>query len=127
MRFADAGGETEPLGNRIIVLPEDAERAASRDARSGFINYVPVGSIKRGETLVTTGEGGKTLPCSICHGLGDVPPLAGRDGTYLIRQLTDIKSGNRIGPSVALMEQVVKNLSGDEMVAIAAYLASREP
>ena len=82
MRFAVAGGGTEPIGNRIIVLPEDAARATSRDARSGFIDYVPTGSIKRGEALVTTGGDGKTVPCGICHGptlkgLAEIPPLAG--------------------------------------------------
>ena len=60
------GGETEPIGDRIIEVPEDAERTETlRDPRSGFIAYVPVGSIKKGEALVTTG-GGKTTraPCA---------------------------------------------------------------
>ena len=54
------GGETEPIGNRIIEMPEDTERTeVLRDPRSAFIAYVPAGSIKKGEALVTTG-GGKT-------------------------------------------------------------------
>ena len=82
MRFVSPGGGSEPIGNRIIVVPQDAARAASRDARSGFIDYVPTGSIKRGERLVTAGDG-KTVPCGICHGptlrgLAEIPPLAGR-------------------------------------------------
>ena len=131
MRFVKPGGGSEPIGNRIIVVPQDAARASSRDARSGFIDYVPTGSIKRGEALVTTGDG-KTVPCGICHGptyrgLAEVPPLAGRTGIYLVRQLNDMQTGNRGGVHVELMKQVVARLTVDDMVAIAAYLASREP
>jgi len=132
MRFATPGGGSEPIGNRIIVVPQDAARASSRDSRSGFIDYVPTGSIKRGEALVTTGGGGKTVPCGICHGpdlrgLAEIPPLAGRTGIYLVRQLNDMQTGNRTGVHVELMKQVVAKLTADDMVAIAAYLASREP
>ena len=132
MRFASPGGGSEPIGNRIIVVPQDAARAASRDARSGFIDYVPTGSVKRGEALVTTGGDGKTVPCGICHGpalrgLAEIPPLAGRTGIYLVRQLNDMQTGNRTGVHVELMKQVVAKLTAEDMVAIAAYLASREP
>ena len=132
MRFVSPGGGSEPIGNRIIVVPQDAARASSRDARSGFIDYVPTGSIKRGEALVTTGGDGKTVPCGICHGpddrgLAEIPPLAGRTGIYLVRQLNDMQIGKRTGVHVELMKQVVAKLTAEDMVAIAAYLASREP
>jgi cytochrome c553 len=132
MRFVRRDGGTEPIGNRIIVVPQDKERAESRDMHSGFIDYVPIGSIKAGEALVTTGAGGKTLPCAICHGptlkgLGDIPSIVGRPLIYVFRQLNDIQSGNRHGGNVALMKAVVANLSREDMIAIAAYLGSREP
>src|SRR5262249_4255968 len=98
MRFrAPAGGE-EPIGNRIIEIPQDEERVIARDPHMGFIAYVPPGSIKKGEALVTTGGGGKTIQCTVCHGpdlkgLGDVPQIAGRSPVYIVRQLWDIKSG----------------------------------
>ena len=41
MRFALGDGGYEPIGSRIIVLPQNAERAALRDPKSGFIDYVP--------------------------------------------------------------------------------------
>jgi cytochrome c553 len=132
MRFALAGGGTEPIGNRIIVLPQDPERAHGRDAHSGFIDYVPVGSIAKGETLVTTGGGGKTIPCAICHGqslkgLGEIPGITGRPPIYVVRQLSDMQNGNRTGSLVELMKAVVAQLTVGDMVAIAAYLGSREP
>jgi cytochrome c553 len=132
MRFAEPGGEMEPIGNRIIVLPQDETRAKSRDPRSGFVDYVPTGSIAKGEALVTTGDGGKTIPCAICHGqtlqgLGELPPIAGRPPTYVVRQLNDMKTGARSGISTALMKAVVDKLTVEDMVAIAAYLGSRDP
>ena len=45
MRFVAPEGGMEPIGNRIITVPEDQERARLRDPKSGFIAYVPVGSI----------------------------------------------------------------------------------
>jgi cytochrome c553 len=131
MRFAEPGGEKEPIGNRIIVLPQDEARAKSRDPRSGFIDYVPDGSIAKGEALVATG-GGKTIPCAICHGqtlkgLGEVPSIVGRPPTYVVRQLNDMKTGARSGISMALMQAVVDKLTMEDMVALAAYLGSRDP
>lgn len=131
------GGADEPLGNRIIEVPEDAGAVEEqRDPRVGFIAYVPLGSVQHGEILVTTG-GGKTVACLACHGpdlkgmtlpdVGVMPGLAGRSPSYLVRQLYDIQSGLRHGPRLELMKPVVANLSTDDMLAIAAYLASRAP
>ena len=63
---ADKG--MEPIGSRVIEMPVDLERTELRDSKSSFIAYAPVGSIKKGEALVTTGGAGKTIKCSICHG-----------------------------------------------------------
>ena len=62
------GTATEPIGVRIIETPEDVAETQLRNPRSGFIAYAPVGSIKRGEVLATTGGNGKTTPCAVCHG-----------------------------------------------------------
>jgi len=132
MRFATPGGAKEPIGNRIIVLPQEEARAHMRDPHSGFIDYVPVGSIAKGEALVKTGGGGKTTPCAMCHGLnykglGDWPSITGRPATYIVRQLNDMQSGGRSGATMALMKSTVEKLTMDDMIAIAAYLGSREP
>jgi cytochrome c553 len=124
------GHETEPLGQRIIempVKPEDTELL--RDPRSGFIAYVPVGSVHKGEELVTHG-GGKTTPCAVCHGadlrgMGPVPGIAGRSPSYTARQLYDIQQGTRKGLWSELMKPVVAKLTNDDLVAIAAYTASK--
>jgi cytochrome c553 len=126
------GGGTEPIGNRIIEIPEDENVVLNRDPRMGFIAYVPKGSIAKGETLVTGGGDGKTVPCTVCHGqtlkgLADVPPIAGRQANYVVRQLFSFQDGSRAGPSATLMKPVVENLDIDDMLAIAAYTASRAP
>ena len=93
---------------------------------------MPVGSIKKGEALVKTGGAGKTIACGLCHGedlkgLGIVPPLAGRSPSYVLRQLNDIKTGNRNGMWTQLMKEAVAKLTVEDMVAIAAYTSSRQP
>jgi cytochrome c553 len=132
MRFVTANGGNEPIGERIIEVPQDEVAARARNPHSGFIAYVPPGSIARGEALATTGGGGKTVPCAICHGeglkgLGQVPSLAGRSTLYLTRQLLDIKSGARTGAWAVLMQQVVAKLDVNDVIALVAYAASRPP
>ena len=131
MLVPDGSGESEPIGNRIIEMPADVARTELRDARSGFVAYAPPGSLARGAALVS-GGGGKTVPCAICHGadlrgLGPVPALAGRSPSYLFRQLYDIKHGTRAGSWTTLMQPVLANLDEEDMVALAAYAASRTP
>src|SRR5947209_822744 len=132
MRFAAPGGGAEPIGNRIIVLPQDPGRAHSRDPHSGFIDYVPAGSIAKGEALVANGGAGRTIQCAICHGpslkgLGELPGIVGRPPIYVFRQLHDMQTGNRSGSLAELMKAVVAKLTVEEMVAISAYLGSLEP
>jgi cytochrome c553 len=127
------GNEKEPLGHRIIETPEDAEGTeVLRDDHSGFLVYAPPGSLKKGEALVMTGGGGKTTQCTVCHGpdltgMGPVPGLAGRSPSYMVRQLYDMQEGTRKGLWTSLMKPVVAKLDNDDMIAIAAYLASRKP
>jgi len=131
MRFVKDGGGTEPIGDRIIVLPQDEAEAKLRDPHSGFIDYVPVGSITRGQALVG-GGGGKTIGCVMCHGLdlkgnGEVPGITGRTATYIFRQLNDIQGGFRNGIAVNFMKPAVANLTQADMIALAAYLEFRGP
>jgi cytochrome c553 len=131
MLIADESGGMEPIGQRIIEMPEHLERTELRDSASGFIAYVPIGSIRKGEALITNGAG-RTTPCAICHGaglkgLGPVPALAGRSPSYIVRQLYDMQHGVRNGQWAALMKSVVAGLGEEDMVAIAAYAASLVP
>ena len=131
MLIEDGSGATEAIGQRIIETPANLERTELRDSASGFIAYVPRGSIRRGEALATDGAG-KTTPCAICHGvglkgLGPVPALAGRSPSYIVRQLYDIQHNTRNGQWSELMKPVVVGLSAEDLVALAAYTASLTP
>ena len=123
---------SEPIGNRIVEVPEDTTRTLLRDPISGFVAYVPPGSLARGESLSRTGGDGRTAACGVCHGgdlrgLGPVPAIAGRSPSYLMRQLIDFKTGARAGAWSALMKGVIAELSEEDMLALAAYAASRAP
>jgi cytochrome c553 len=132
MLVADTPAATEPIGQRIIEMPEDLERTELRDDTSGFVAYVPEGSLKKGKWLVTTGSDGKMQSCAKCHGAGlrgsgNVPPIAGRSPSYIVRQLFDIKSGARSGALALQMRKQVVKLSLDDMIDIAAYVSSLKP
>jgi cytochrome c553 len=130
-RVLHPDGGTEPIGHRILVVPEDAYLTEIRDPHSGFIAYVPPGSIARGEALVKTGAG-KTMQCAACHGeglkgKGEVPRLAGQHPLHIARQLFDIRHGASAGEGIAPMKPVVANLSEDDIIAISSYLGSLSP
>jgi cytochrome c553 len=125
-------GGTEPLGQRIVEMPDDVDQFELRDSRATFTAYVPVGSVAKGETLAKTGGSGTTITCSICHGrelkgVGPIPPIAGRSPTYIVRQLYEFQHSGRTGSASALMKQTVEKLSQDDMIALAAYVGSLEP
>ncbi|CAN5245199.1 N/A [soil metagenome] len=125
-------GGTEPVGDRIIEFPNDLERFERRDNHVPITAYVPLGSIAKGKAIVT-GHGGKLMPaCGSCHGAdlagkADVPRLAGRSPTYIMRQLYDFRSGARAGPTALPMKSVVGLMSQEDMLNAAAYLASLKP
>lgn len=125
-------GEREPIGQRVIEVPDDVEQFVSRDTRARFTAYVPPGSIKKGQSLAADGGAGKTVQCGICHGpdlkgLGPIPGIAGRSPSYIVRQLYDFKHGFRAGTGSALMKPSVEKLTLDDMVNLAAYAASLAP
>jgi cytochrome c553 len=121
------GNETEPLGDRIIEVPLNAEMTETyRNPHSGFIAYAPVGSVKKGEALAKAGQ------CTLCHGpdlkgIGPVPPIAGRSPSYMMRQMYDMQQDMRKGLWTGLMKPVVAPLSQEDLLDLVAYVASRTP
>ncbi|HEX4178171.1 MAG TPA: c-type cytochrome [Rhizomicrobium sp.] len=130
MLVKSKSGGTEPLGKRIIEIPENLDLVELRDPNSGFVAYVPKGAIARGRKLVQSGNG--AFPCSSCHGAslkgdGNVPSLAGRSPSEIVRQLYDIQHGTRGGPAVDPMKPEVASMTDENRIDIAAYLASLKP
>jgi cytochrome c553 len=127
MMIKAAGGGREPIGARILEVPENLERTELRDPKSGFVAYVPKGSIARGKKLVASGAG--AFPCASCHGAtlhgdGNVPGLAGRSPSMIVRQLYDFRHGTRTGPAADPMKTETQNMTDAQALDIAAYLAS---
>lgn len=125
-------GGTEPLGYRIIETPEDIERFHLNDSEATTLAYVPVGSIRRGEVLVKTGSHGKTIPCATCHaedlkGTAEIPPIAGRAPSNLVRQIYNFRVRARATPMAQMMHPVVDKLTDRDIVDIVAYVSSRKP
>jgi cytochrome c553 len=113
-----------PLNGRIIEMPEHPERTEMmRDPRAGFVAYVPAGSIAKGQALA------KANNCGVCHGpelkgIANVPGIAGRTASYTMRQLWDMKQGTRTSP---LMAPIVAKLEQEDLVNLAAHVASLQP
>ncbi|MHC2578152.1 cytochrome c553 [Bradyrhizobium diazoefficiens] len=124
------GGEKEPIGQRVIEIPENVEHFVSRDSRARFIAYVPVGSIQKGRALAASSD--LRVQCAACHGAdlkgtAVAPGIAARSPTYMFRQLYDFKSGARKGANSDVMKPAVENLGIDDMIALVAYTASLMP
>jgi cytochrome c553 len=135
-RLQLADGGTEPIGHQLVEVPEDPARTALRDPHSGTVTYAPPGSLARGQVLVTSGGDGKalgkTLACASCHGpalhgTAEIPNIAGQHSIVIARQLFAFKAGDRDGAMAALMRPVVEKLTEDDIIAIAAYVASQNP
>ena len=141
--------ELEPIGQRIIEVPKYPQRMRGADPGSPFVAYVPPGSIRRGRAFVSTGGAvmrgaevvvaGTSVACANCHGVTlrgmahapdsdvPVPPIVGRSPTYIIRQLYDVHSGARSAPSTTLMKPIAAQMTLQQMIDTAAYLASKQP
>jgi cytochrome c553 len=126
------GGGSEPIGDRVIEVSENLEKTELRDPTSGFIAYVPKGTLEKGKLLVTTGDNGKTMACTMCHGAnlkgtGNIPSIAGRSPSQMTRQIIDFQLGSRNGAMAPMMKGVVAKLTIADIVAITGYLASQAP
>ena len=84
-------------------------------------------AVARGRDLFEKGLPDRGVPpCASCHGpkaegVADFPRLAGQHAKYVLRQIEFIQSLVRKAP---VMHGIVKDLTPDEMQAIAAYVQS---
>jgi cytochrome c553 len=88
--------------------------------------------LAKGKVLVETGGDGETLQCATCHGfglrgVGDAPRIAGLSPIYIARQLANFQSGQNAGGASGSMTPIISGLNDDEILAIAAYVASLTP
>jgi cytochrome c553 len=84
--------------------------------------------VAKGKELFDKGLLDRGIPaCATCHGangegVADFPRLAGQHAKYVAKQLTYIQTLTRAAP---VMHGIVKDLTPDEMQAVAAYVQSK--
>ena len=66
--------------------------------------------------------------CAQCHGragrgMASFPSIAGRDAGYIEERLEQYRAGETVGPNSALMKPVAAELSDEEIVSLAAFVA----
>src|SRR5215469_6148185 len=130
-RFVDKGTATMPVPPDMIYEVAESDQVELRNDHVGFVDYVPMGSLAKGR-VVAMGNRGQFRSCGSCHsddyrGHEDAPRIAGRSAYYLIRQLADMKSGNRKGAALGRMKEIIGKLSDADILNVAAYMASRAP
>ncbi|WP_020591692.1 c-type cytochrome [Kiloniella laminariae] len=70
--------------------------------------------------------------CLSCHGedgrpeLADVPIIAGQQPIYLANALRHYKSGERTNGQALVMQEMVKNLSDEQIVALAQWFGAQQ-
>ena len=70
----------------------------------------------------------KAAICSACHGENgtptdvSIPAIWGQNEGYLYIELKDMKKGARVNPQMA---EIVKDMSREDMLALAAYFAAK--
>jgi cytochrome c len=83
------------------------------------------------------GDGAKLFAektCTACHGakgnkplMPDYPKIAGQNEAYIVKQMTDIKSGARANGNSAAMNGVMVLVSDQDIKDIAAYVSKLKP
>jgi cytochrome c553 len=147
MSFRSAGFRPAVLGSAMALVfalsasvavaqdakPETAAPAAASTAPAAASTAAPA-AVAAAEAPAKPGDAAagqaKAAVCGACHGMdgnsadAQYPKLAGQSEQYIVRQLTDFKSGKRQNP---IMMGMASPLSTQDMHDIAAYFASKTP
>jgi len=135
MSFRPAGSRPALLGSVLalalalsataVMAQETPAPAASASAATTAPASVAEATIKPGDAAA--GQA-KAAVCGACHGMdgnsadAQYPKLAGQSEQYIVRQLTDFKSGQRQNP---IMLGMATPLSVQDMHDLGAYFASQ--
>lgn len=89
------------------------------------------GPVELGRRLAMEGAPGRVAACVACHGqaLGgaapSIPGLLGLPRDYVVLQLSAWRRGTRRAAAPDCMGHVAQSLTGEEVLAVAAWLSSR--
>jgi cytochrome c553 len=139
MSFRSAGFRPAVLGAAVALalvlsgtaMAQDAQPAAATSAAQPAAAAPAVAAapaaVKPGDA--TAGQA-KAAVCGACHGMdgnsadAQYPKLAGQSEQYIVRQLTDFKSGKRQNP---IMMGMAAPLSEQDMHDLGAYFSTQKP
>lgn len=118
----------------MVPMVANISNRQLRELAAHFASQAPAPPAVENSQLVERGralyeQGNAAVPaCVGCHvpnGVGGprYPRLAGQRQAYVVHQLTNFKQGVRTNDRARVMRNIAANLSDEEMLAIAAYLA----
>ncbi|HET6552152.1 MAG TPA: c-type cytochrome [Dyella sp.] len=122
------------LSSSVVLAQEAKAPAAAASAAQPAAAAPAAEAAKPAEATAALKPGdaaagaGKAAACGACHGMdgnssdAQYPKLAGQHESYIVRQLTDFKSGKRQNP---IMLGMSTPLSEQDMHDIGAYFASK--
>ena len=131
----DSAAAPEPAASTVQHLA-DADASFTQGQIDDLFHAVDwrPGQHPAAPTAVTTGKQPDAMACAYCHlmtgaGRPENAPLAGMPADYIVRQVTELRSGDRISPSLdwtpaALMRQTAHGVSDADLAAAASYFAS---
>jgi cytochrome c len=87
--------------------------------------------------VANAGDGAKLFAektCTACHGkagnkplMPDYPKIAGQNKAYIVKQMTDIKSGKRANGNSAAMQGVMVLVNEEDIKDLAEYVSKLKP
>ncbi|MHB1059397.1 MAG: c-type cytochrome [Rhodanobacter sp.] len=144
MSFRSAGFRPAVLGSAVALvfalssgalMAQDAQpKTAAPAAAATAATPAAAAATPAAETAAKPGDAtagqAKAAVCGACHGMdgnsadAQYPKLAGQSEQYIVRQLTDFKSGKRQNP---IMMGMATPLSTQDMHDVGAYFAGKTP
>ncbi|MES2207439.1 MAG: c-type cytochrome [Pseudomonadota bacterium] len=134
------GRRTSPMMSYMVKhLSDDYLKEMADYFSNQHIAYAPVEPsrlsseiLAKGQKLVKFGDASRQIPaCAACHGealMGvapDIPGLLGLPRDYLRAQLSSWSNGLRRTVAPDCMAKIARQLTGDDMYAVTAWLASQ--
>ncbi len=103
-----------------------AERIAEARARQGL-----AAAVEEAEPLSVGAQLYRDKTCNTCHGddgihalLPSYPVIARQGEQYALKQMMDIRSGDRANGQSAAMKPIIENVTDEELAILAAYIAT---
>jgi cytochrome c553 len=129
-------------GGQMVAITTEVDMQAIDEIANYFAGLRPspakpkeglTSNYELGRTLFNKGrvdQGQGELPaCITCHGIAESPApwLYAQHGRYLVKQLSDFKSGDRLNDEGAIMRNIALLLTEQDMSAIAGYMEVTQP